>query len=64
MIILFVGIRLVNDLNDVFQGFVANDVETEQIVHDASTLSFKSGGYTSFVQLRGSVPLFWSQVRK
>jgi hypothetical protein len=46
------------------QGFVANDVETEQIVHDASTLSFKNGGYTSFVQLRGSVPLFWSQVRK
>ncbi|XP_046846886.1 polyphosphoinositide phosphatase-like [Xenia sp. Carnegie-2017] len=42
-------------------GFVANDVETEQIVHDASTLSFKSGRYTSFVQLRGSVPLFWSQ---
>lgn len=41
---------------------MANDVETEQIVHDASTLSFKSGGYTSFVQLRGSVPLFWSQV--
>ena len=44
------------------KGFVANDVETEQIVHDASTLSFRSGGYTSFVQTRGSVPLFWSQV--
>ncbi|XP_028391065.1 polyphosphoinositide phosphatase-like [Dendronephthya gigantea] len=42
-------------------GYVANDVETEQILHDASTLSFKSGRYTSFVQIRGSVPLFWSQ---
>ena len=51
-----------NNCHRWFQGFVANDVETEQIVHDASTLSFQNGGYTSFVQLRGSVPLFWSQV--
>ena len=46
----------------VLQGFVANDVDTEQIVNDTSTLSFGSGGYTSFVHVRGSVPEFWSQV--
>lgn len=44
------------------QGNVANEVETEQIVHDASVLSFNSGLFTSYVQLRGSVPSFWSQV--
>lgn len=43
------------------QGDVANDVETEQIVHCASTLNHSSGKYTSYVQLRGSVPCFWSQ---
>jgi phosphatidylinositol 3,5-bisphosphate 5-phosphatase len=51
-------------IND--QGHVANEVETEQIVCDASTTSFynPSGlnrGFTSFVQHRGSIPLFWSQ---
>ena len=45
-----------------FQGFVANDVETEQIAHDASLISLKSGRYTSYTQLRGSAPFFWSQV--
>lgn len=48
----------------LFQGNVANEVETEQIVNDASVLSFKSGRFTSYVQLRGSVPSFWSQVNK
>ena len=51
------------------QGYVANDVETEQIVNDASTTSFtipvqKDGpkpAYTSFLQHRGSIPLFWGQ---
>ena len=43
-------------------GDVANFVETEQIVHSASTLDHASGQYTSYVQLRGSVPCFWSQV--
>ena len=43
---------------------MANEVETEQIVHDASSLAHNSGRYTSFLQVRGSVPLFWSQVRK
>ena len=43
------------------QGHVANEVETEQVVHDASTTLHDSGKYTSFLQLRGSVPSFWSQ---
>uniref|UniRef100_A0A914HH04 SAC domain-containing protein n=1 Tax=Globodera rostochiensis TaxID=31243 RepID=A0A914HH04_GLORO len=43
-------------------GAVANDVETEQIVWDMdSPLSFRYGKFSSFVQRRGSVPLFWSQ---
>jgi hypothetical protein len=47
---------------------VANEVETEQIVFDSQTTSFHSHdklfgnpGYTSFVQHRGSIPLYWSQ---
>lgn len=36
-------------------GFVANDVETEQIVDDTF------GKFSSFVQMRGSVPVFWAQ---
>ncbi|KAI9141587.1 SacI homology domain-containing protein [Paraphysoderma sedebokerense] len=56
------------------QGFVANEVETEQIVHDASTTTPPllpdklkiiteryNRHYTSFVQHRGSIPLYWSQ---
>ena len=51
------------------KGYVANEVETEQIVADMSLTSFHSPGrgffdnnrYTSFVQHRGSIPLFWSQ---
>lgn len=51
-----------------YQGFVANDVETEQIVTDMATTSFHSTDYlfgnpryTSYVQYRGSIPLIWSQ---
>ncbi|KAK4058088.1 phosphatidylinositol-3,5-bisphosphate 5-phosphatase [Microbotryomycetes sp. JL221] len=77
----FAGARfLKRGVND--QGFVANDVETEQIVSEALTTPFhapahhthlhKATGvqhqnrrpnprYTSFVQVRGSIPLFWSQ---
>lgn len=37
-------------------------METEQIVWDMfSSPRFDSGKFTSFVQRRGSVPLFWSQ---
>lgn len=63
------------------QGYVANDVETEQIVSDALTTPFHSPAppsrrptpgestperypcprFTSFVQVRGSIPLYWSQ---
>lgn len=42
-------------------GNVANEVETEQIVHDASTSNFSKGFFTSFVQIRGSLPDRWSQ---
>ncbi|CAG8541334.1 8999_t:CDS:10 [Ambispora leptoticha] len=64
----FAGARfLKRGVND--QGYVANDVETEQIVSDMSTTSFHFSGtqlfdnphYTSYVQHRGSIPLFWSQ---
>ena len=44
-----------------FDGDVANEVETEQIVFDSTVSSFKNGRFTSFVQLRGSVPSHWSQ---
>ncbi|XP_061126047.1 polyphosphoinositide phosphatase isoform X3 [Syngnathus typhle] len=43
------------------EGDVANEVETEQMVHDASVMSFRVGSYSSYVQTRGSVPLYWSQ---
>ena len=37
-------------------------METEQIVHDASVAWHSTGKVTSYLQLRGSVPTFWSQV--
>jgi hypothetical protein len=51
------------------QGYVANDVETEQIVSEGLTTSFHAPGpklfanpsYTSYVQHRGSIPLYWTQ---
>uniref|UniRef100_A0AAV1VDU9 SAC domain-containing protein n=1 Tax=Peronospora matthiolae TaxID=2874970 RepID=A0AAV1VDU9_9STRA len=39
-------------------GKVANDVETEQIIEDES---MGPGKFSSFVQHRGSIPVFWSQ---
>ncbi|EPX73122.1 inositol polyphosphate phosphatase [Schizosaccharomyces octosporus yFS286] len=49
-------------------GYVANEVETEQIVFDGSVSSFPVSSsapgipcYTSYVQHRGSIPLRWSQ---
>lgn len=50
-------------------GRVANEVETEQIVADINVSSFhdpfdglfNNHRYTSYVQHRGSIPLFWSQ---
>jgi len=64
----FAGARyLKRGAND--RGYVANDVETEQIVSDAVTTSFHAPGptffsspnYSSYVQHRGSIPLHWSQ---
>lgn len=64
----FAGARfLKRGVND--RGNVANEVETEQIVADLVTSSFhdkregifNSPRYTSYVQHRGSIPLYWSQ---
>ncbi|KAK7258261.1 hypothetical protein RIF29_32840 [Crotalaria pallida] len=55
----FAGTRyLKRGVND--RGRVANDVETEQIVLDDEAGSCK-GKMSSVVQMRGSIPLFWSQ---
>ncbi|GAB4844795.1 Phosphoinositide phosphatase sac1 [Ancistrocladus abbreviatus] len=55
----FAGTRyLKRGVND--KGRVANDVETEQIVLDEDAGSCK-GKMSSVVQMRGSIPLFWSQ---
>ncbi|KAK3098640.1 hypothetical protein FSP39_021482 [Pinctada imbricata] len=43
------------------EGYVANEVETEQIVIDGSITFLDRTRVTSFVQMRGSVPLYWSQ---
>ncbi|KAJ1818725.1 phosphatidylinositol-3,5-bisphosphate 5-phosphatase [Coemansia sp. RSA 2598] len=57
---IFAGVRyLKRGVNDA--GFVANDVETEQIVATMEVTGFKGGAYTAYVQHRGSIPLFWSQ---
>lgn len=42
-------------------GHVANDVETEQLLCEDSTRHLSRGHVMSFVQMRGSVPIFWSQ---
>jgi hypothetical protein len=64
----FAGARfLKRGANDL--GYVANDVETEQIVSEVLTTSFHAPGaklfaspnYTSYVQHRGSIPLYWTQ---
>ena len=47
--------------NSILQGDVANEVETEQIVHDSGVSSLNDGRFSSFVQMRGSVPGHWSQ---
>ncbi|XP_054801536.1 phosphatidylinositol-3-phosphatase SAC1-like [Prosopis cineraria] len=55
----FAGTRyLKRGVNDL--GKVANDVETEQIILDEEA-GFYKGKMSSVVQLRGSIPLFWSQ---
>ncbi|KAG5224629.1 phosphoinositide phosphatase SAC [Salix suchowensis] len=55
----FAGTRyLKRGVNDM--GRVANDVETEQIVLNEDAGTYK-GKMSSIVQMRGSIPLFWSQ---
>ena len=39
-------------------GKVANDVEMEQIVEDESV---SDGRLSSYIQYRGSIPVFWTQ---
>ncbi|KAF2764896.1 Polyphosphoinositide phosphatase [Teratosphaeria nubilosa] len=64
----FAGARfLKRGVNDL--GYVANDVETEQIVAEKMTTSFHAPGprlyanptYTSYLHQRGSIPLYWTQ---
>merc|ERR1712137_564619 len=44
------------------QGRVANDVETEQIAEDCTWGSLHCDDrFSAFVQIRGSIPLFWGQ---
>lgn len=55
----FAGTRyLKRGVND--RGRVANDVETEQIILDEDAGTCR-GKMSSVVQMRGSIPLFWSQ---
>lgn len=42
------------------QGKVANEVEHEQIVHDQSKFT-SAGAFSSYLQIRGSIPIFWTQ---
>ncbi|KAI5965401.1 FIG4 [Candida pseudojiufengensis] len=64
----FAGARfLKRGMND--KGNVANEIETEQIVGDMLTSSFhdpkyglyNNPRYSSYIQHRGSIPLFWTQ---
>eukprot|EP01083_Nonionella_stella_P019574 54356_1 len=56
----FAGTRyLKRGINDL--GHSANDIETEQILHDRVGGHFEEGQFTSHVQMRASIPLFWVQ---
>lgn len=64
----FAGARfLKRGVND--RGNVANEIETEQIVsdmlrssfHDPHYGMFSSSKFTSYLQHRGSIPLYWTQ---
>ncbi|EJK47151.1 hypothetical protein THAOC_34153, partial [Thalassiosira oceanica] len=41
------------------RGKVANDVEHEQVIHDETTGD--GGVFSSYLQIRGSIPTFWTQ---
>lgn len=56
----FAGTRyLKRGIND--EGDVANDVETEQILEEISTASSEKPIISSYVHIRGSVPIYWYQ---
>lgn len=58
---LFAGARfLKRGINE--QGNCANDVETEQIVCEPNMGALSDSRFTSFVQHRGSIPLYWAQL--
>ena len=42
-------------------GNVANDVETEQILEEKNTTWLDKPKISSFIQLRGSIPIYWYQ---
>eukprot|EP01133_Synstelium_polycarpum_P017723 gene17723-21133_t len=42
-------------------GHVANDVETEQIVQEPLCGNTMQAQFSSYVQVRGSIPLYWEQ---
>lgn len=44
------------------QGHVANDVEMEQILTDPNMGRYTPRSMSSYVQHRGSIPLYWAQV--
>lgn len=45
-------------------GSVANDVETEQITEEVSTTWTDRPKISSYIQIRGSIPLYWYQILK
>jgi len=56
----FAGTRyLKRGIND--EGFSANDVETEQIIWDRCGGDRADGQFASHVQMRASIPLYWTQ---
>ena len=56
----FAGTRyLKRGINDL--GHSANDIETEQVLHDRVGGDHFEGQFSSHVQMRASIPLFWVQ---
>lgn len=45
------------------EGYVGNDVETEQILEEVSTSTPDTPIISSYVHIRGSVPIYWYQIK-
>ena len=43
------------------RGHAANDVETEQLLHDRSSGDAREGQFVSYVTMRASIPVHWTQ---